>query len=360
VRIEREPFGNNGDGRLIALDLEGGEGAPVVHGWLGREAGAGEYSMINEGPTGPLASRDAFGTRPLYRAASGRWVASDHRFFPEELSVMLPPGAELRLSDGSTGSPTTRKKEFTGSYEEACENLAHLIDTSVKDRVEGARRVAIAFSGGLDSSILAHCARGRTKVVACSAAAPGSVDYDVAGEAARAMGLDFVPTKLEESDVAKELEALDLPFKPSLMDRGLWCIYSITSRAAAEAGAELIMLGQLADELFGGYAKYETALQGGGEEEAARMMAEDVAGCGVRGFIRDEAACSRWLEPRFPFADPRVAEFGAALPVEFKIRKGFRKSVLSGAAVKLGLPEEMAWRPKKAAQYSSGILKLLG
>jgi asparagine synthase (glutamine-hydrolysing) len=89
-------------------------------------------------------------------------------------------------------------------------------------------------------------------------------------------------------------------------------------------------------------------------------MSADLAQCGVRGFIRDEAACSIWCEPRFPFAERGLAEFGESLPVSFKLREGVRKAVLREAAVRLGLPKEVAQTPKKAAQYSSGVLKLLG
>ena len=119
------------------------------------------------------------------------------------------------------------------------------------------------------------------------------------------------------------------------------------------------MLGQMADELFGGYAKYQRALAGSGERAAASMMEADVLGCGARGFVRDEAACCRWLEPRFPFADERVLEFGRGLPVTMKIRDGERKAVLREAARLLGLPEGIAKAPKKAAQYSSGVEKML-
>jgi len=133
----------------------------------------------------------------------------------------------------------------------------------------------------------------------------------------------------------------------------------VASRLAVESGAEIIMLGQLADELFGGYAKYEAALSRNGEAEASRMMSEDVDQCGLRGFVRDEAACRGWCEPRFPFAQKGLAKFGESLPVSFKIRGGVRKAVLREAAVILGLPRDIASKPKKAAQYSSGLMKLL-
>ena len=75
---------------------------------------------------------------------------------------------------------------------------------------------------------------------------------------------------------------MDLPFEPTPMDRALWCIYSTTAREAAKHGAELIMLGQLADELFGGYMKYARAAEES-EEAAAAMMLADVVASGREG-----------------------------------------------------------------------------
>jgi len=143
------------------------------------------------------------------------------------------------------------------------------------------------------------------------------------------------------------------------MDRSLWCLYSVVSRKAAERGAEVIMLGQLADELFGGYAKYQATLSASGEEAAVAMMEKDLKDYEERGRVRDENACSRWLEPRFPFAEKEVVDLGRSIPISFKIRGGVRKAVLREAAVVLGVPAEPASAAKKAAQYSSGIQKIV-
>ena len=88
-------------------------------------------------------------------------------------------------------------------------------------------------------------------------------------------------------------------------------------------------------------------------------MEEDVRACADRGFLRDEAACAADCEVRFPYADRRVASFAAGLPVDYKVREGERKAVLRAAALRLGLPEELASAPKKAAQFSSGVARLL-
>jgi len=121
----------------------------------------------------------------------------------------------------------------------------------------------------------------------------------------------------------------------------------------------MILLGQLADELFGGYRKYAATANEEGEVAAERMMRDDVRACAERGFLRDEAACSASCEVRFPYADAEIDFFAAGLPLDYKIRGGERKAVLRTAALELGLPEELAGAPKRAAQFSSGAAKLL-
>jgi asparagine synthase (glutamine-hydrolysing) len=229
----------------------------------------------------------------------------------------------------------------------------------VADSVGGERTVAVAFSGGLDSSILAKCASRRAKVVACTGSSQGSIDAAKAGEAASALNVELVTTELTKDKVAEALATMDLPFEPTLMDRGLWCLYSLVSKSAGKTGAKVILLGQLADELFGGYAKYVEALRLGGDDAAASMMSEDVLEYSHRGRVRDVAACGRWVEPRFPFEARDVVDLASNLPMQYKIRDGVRKAVLRRAALLLNVPEGMAGATKKAAQYSSGVQKLL-
>jgi asparagine synthase (glutamine-hydrolysing) len=225
--------------------------------------------------------------------------------------------------------------------------------------VGGEPKVAVAFSGGLDSSILVSCAKRHTEVVACTGHTGASGDAARAGAAAMALGVRLVLTKLAVEDVATELMKIELPFQPSLMDRSLWCLYSLVAKSAHDSGANVILLGQLADELFGGYAKYVEALAVQGEESAKSMMQTDARDYVQRGRIRDVNACSRWVKPRFPFEGREVFDFALSLPVSYKIREGTRKAVLRRAAILLGVPEEIAGAPKKAAQYSSGVQKLV-
>ncbi|HYC26389.1 MAG TPA: asparagine synthase-related protein [Nitrososphaerales archaeon] len=242
--------------------------------------------------------------------------------------------------------------------EEAAKGLAGAIQRSVDGSVAGLRRVAVAFSGGLDSSVLVACAKRRARVVACTTYAAGSRDSARAGIAAEELGVEFAPVEVTKEGAEVILSWMDLPFEPTLMDRSLWVVFSAAAQRAEKEGAEAILLGQLADEIFGGYEKYERALQEG-EERVSAMMGADVEGFASRGRLRDFRACSRWTPPRFPFEAQEVVSLGQSLPLGLKLMAGERKIVLRRAAELLGVPRDLARAEKKAAQYSSGVQKLL-
>jgi asparagine synthase (glutamine-hydrolysing) len=217
----------------------------------------------------------------------------------------------------------------------------------------------VAFSGGLDSSIVTKCATKYSNVVTCTAFVRGAGDDARARSAARELGVEHVSAELNAENVGAVLTELDLPFAPTLMDRSLWCLYRIVARSAHDAGIRILLLGQLADELFGGYAKYSRALSIVGEEAARSMMRSDLQEYARRGRVRDVGACARWVEPRFPFETPILVETASNLPISYKIRQGVTKAVLRRAAIKVGVPEGIAGLAKKAAQYSSGVQRLV-
>ena len=346
----------------VAFSLERG-GMPLVHGFVRDPAAQdGEFSLLGEGDAGFYGARDPLGTRGLWVETSGRGagsIASDYRLL--DAGARLQPRGTLYAGGRSRAVAGGERQVRTAQpFEEAAGELASLIEESVRLRVDGQGRVAVSFSGGLDSSILAMVAARRADVVLCSAFASGSRDEGQCARAADMLGLRLETALLDEEALARRSSETELPpGEATLMDRALWCLYSTTSEIAAKNGARTILLGQLADELFGGYMKYAVKAREEGPDAAERTMASDVRACADRGFLRDEAACSASCEVRFPYADVRIASFAAGLPFEYKVRDGERKAVLRAAALKLGLPEELASAPKKAAQFSSGASKLL-
>ena len=249
-------------GHLLSLCLDDGPTFPVVHGFsetAEHGSPAGEFALVERTPGGRLiASRDRLGTRPLYVDESGSIVASDHRAFGVS-PRLLPNGASIDIESLKVTSSALPASSAGKTLGECAGDLATLLVESVRKRVDGRRKVAVSFSGGLDSSLLAALASKYAEVVLCSVYSAGSRDEKQVRSAADALGLELVATEMDEASVSHELRTLDLPFAPTSMDKALWCIYSTTAREASRNGAELIILGQLADELFGGYMKYATA-----------------------------------------------------------------------------------------------------
>jgi hypothetical protein len=389
---------------------------PLVHGFIdpplgpGDEPsyqGLGEYSVVGLVEGRLRGARDALGTRGLWTlsqaggaAAAGLSLASDHRLLmrpdrpvgegrAEGAGSRYGAGAwsgELRLipaggryteceiegkktgGDAEEGAVGARRGGGIGgeakahprpSFEDAGRELASLVADSVRRRVGGQRRVAVSFSGGLDSSLIAMLAARYTEVVLCSAYAEGSLDERQTERAAALLGLHLERATIDEGSLMGTRVDIPPGEVATPMDRALSCIYSTTSRLASERGARMILLGQLADELFGGYRKYSVTAEDEGPTAAERLMAHDVRACADKGFLRDEAACAPWAEVRFPYADMEIAGFASRLPFDYKVREGERKAVLRAAALELGLPSELVAAPKKAAQFSSGAAKLL-
>ncbi len=58
-----------------------------------------------------------------------------------------------------------------------------------------------------------------------------------------------------------------------------------------------------------------------------------------------------------PFLDDELIIAAMGIPGEHKIKNGHKKAVLREIAEEMGLPHEIAWREKRAAQYGSGFDK---
>lgn len=227
------------------------------------------------------------------------------------------------------------------------EDLLSTLRRAVERCVAGADHVAVAYSGGLDSSITRALASGLVKTTCYTCGTPGSYDHGRADELAVSCGGELKVIALDHADLALLVREAGRALGT---DDPVRISYTVPVLCVVMSSAhEVVLVGSGADELFGGYSRY---LQ---EEDPEAAMARDLGKMlGEWESLRTHClSIGRRVES--PFVDPDVIALASGLPLERKVHRGVRKVILRDVAGILGLEARDA--PKKAAQYSSGVMK---
>lgn len=204
--------------------------------------------------------------------------------------------------------------------------------------------VGVLFSGGLDSSFLAYIIKMKGKSVHLySSGTEASHDKKWAREAADMLGLPISFLKRNDDDIMNAIIAMkqiDKTLSP------LELLIELSSYFVIENSGDTVLIsGQGADELFLGYKKYES-------KDTSPEDIEKVTEI-IIPFERELSM--RWGRRMvYPYLDDRIIKIAGEIPHDFKIRDGQRKYILRKIASDFGLNDSIAWKQKKASQYSSG------
>jgi asparagine synthase (glutamine-hydrolysing) len=334
----------------------------------------GDFSVIIVSEGQIVAVRDPVGVEPLYFGENqtvaalslnrrGLWdlgIAEAKCFPPGNVGVVTKEG--FRFAPVQT-LPYQQPKPVT--LEEAAQTLQKLLEDEVKRRVAGEERVAVAFSGGLDSSVVAFLAhRCGVEVELVHVSLENQPETEEAWEAAEELQLPMQVHLFKDSDIQQVIgQVVALIEEPDPIKAAIGVPFYWTAQKTAEAGFRVLLAGQGADELFGGYQRYVNQYLAEGDEKVRQTMYHDVANVHESNLERDEKICIfNDVELRLPFASLAVAAFAMSLPTELKFEKKpdtLRKLALRKAAENLGLSKRVVEKPKKAVQYSTGISNAL-
>jgi asparagine synthase (glutamine-hydrolysing) len=314
--------------------------------------------------------RDPTGAQPLYYGENKELVAfASSRKVLWQLGIddtlSFPPGNLCLL----TRSGLQFKPIKTFSYAEATQismddaayKLQKFLEQSIETRVAGAKEVAVAFSGGLDSSLIAHIlSKCGVKVDLIHVSLENELEIETALDASEKLDLPMQVHLFKESDVEKLLpKIVDLIEEANPIKVAIGVpVYWVAQKTLA-AGHSVLFAGQGADELFGGYQRYVNEYCNFGDKKVQQTMFNDMINIHENNLERDKKICTSLdVELRLPFISFDLIEFATSLPVNLKVEQkqnSLRKIVLRKTALNMGLPPSIVNKPKKAVQYSTGI-----
>ncbi|WP_288267096.1 asparagine synthetase B [uncultured Methanobrevibacter sp.] len=327
----------------------------------------GDYAFAVWDGENLAISRDPLGVKPLFYAENDdlKGFASSRQSLIEvgfdEIETLKPEHILFNWEDIAPAQPIYEK-----IYEGDVTKIDKLLKLSVSKRIEGLREVGVIFSGGLDSSYLAlllgEIAENiPLKITLYAVGAEGSKDIESAIYASKFLNLDLKICEVTEEMVRESLpEVVKAIGDDNLMKVGVGMTTYLATKMVAEDGIKVAISGQGADELFGGYKRYLESFVNDTLNYDIRM---DISNMYHVNLERDDA-CSMLnsVELRLPFLDKNLVELVLNIPDNKKIvsmHDDMRKSILRKLAFEEGLDYEIAYRPKKAAQYGTGIDKIL-
>jgi asparagine synthase (glutamine-hydrolysing) len=361
---KRDPLGNAG------FVLRETEKPPTLKAIRRIENEIGGFAGLVAREKRLYAFRDINGLKPLYYAHTRHLTA-----FASERKALwriglnnpqpTPPGFACILTN--RGLTKKRLVHFQRPIEKkmtlkhASAELSRFVARSIKRITHFNGKIAVAFSGGLDSALTTAMAKNASvELEAVSVGLSGSSELSTVEKFAKELGVPitvetFTPDSLEEY-IRRVVWLIE---ESNLMKVSVAIPLHWAAMVAARRGCGLMLCGQGSDELYGGYYKYARTLDNKGRGALAAELYRSVIESSEVNYERDDQTTSPFpIELRTPFADPDVIRFSLTIPLEFKVKEGndlTRKWVLRNVAKMIGVPDDIVWRRKKAIQHGTGV-----
>lgn len=363
-------FGTGSDCEVI-LGLYRRHGSGFLH----RLNGIYAFVLWDESERRYLIARDPVGVMPLYygRDDDGMlWVASEMKAIEPWCSQVevFPPGHLLDSAEGEIRRwyrPPWREFDHADRPADPA-RLRKALEEAVHRQLMGDVPYGVLLSGGLDSSLIAAIARrfanrrvesGDTEAAwwprlhSFAIGLDGSPDLAAARIAAGAIGTQHheFHYRVQEGidaldDVIAHIETFDVTTV-----RASTPMFLLARRIKA-MGIKMVLSGEGADEIFGGYLYFHRAPDARAfHEETVRKLDK------LHQFdcLRANKSMAAWgVEARVPFLDLEFLDAAMSMDPAAKMAGAGRaeKAILREAGAGL-LPEEILWRQKE--QFSDGV-----
>lgn len=323
-----------------------------------------------------LIGRDHMGIIPLYMG----WDQKGRFFVASELKALegtctkieeFPPGSFL---DSKVGEIQKWYKRDWMEYaavedkESSVQELQEALEASVHRQLMSDVPYGVLLSGGLDSSITSALAKRYSsrrvesddeeqawypQLHSFAIGLIGSPDLEKAKEVAEHIGSIHheIHFTIQEGldairDVIYHLETYDVT-----TIRASTPMY-LMARVIKSMGIKMVLSGEGADEIFGGYLYFHKAPSARHfhEESVRKVMKLHLYDC-----LRANKSMAAWgIETRVPFLDKEFMDVAMRLnPQDKMITEGKMEKQILREAFEDALPASVAWRQKE--QFSDGV-----
>lgn len=343
---------------------------------LNRLNGIFAFALWDRARGHALIARDPIGVCPLYWGHDRDgllWVASEMKALvgicPD--LAQFPPGHYLDTANGDLVryyQVPWREYLATQGISVSSVDLKNALERAIHRQLMSDVPYGVLLSGGLDSSLIAACAarfaRRRIeeddgseawwpRLHSFAIGLDGSPDLKSAAIAAAAVGtvhhgfrFSFEEGLDVLSEVVRHIETYDVTTV-----RASTPMYLLARRIKA-MGVKMVLSGEGADEVFGGYLYFHKAPSAHEfhEELVRKLDALHMYDC-----LRANKSMMAWgIEPRVPFLDREFLDVAMSMDAIAKMagRDRMEKAVLR-EAFEGYLPPSILWRQKE--QFSDGV-----
>jgi asparagine synthase (glutamine-hydrolysing) len=340
----------------------------------------GVYSIaIKDHKTGDIALvRDLLGVRQLYYSEDTEqvtfaseqkaiWLLGDNksvkRVMPGHAVIISNNGnlREYRIAEPPHSLDANKVNFKYNSLEDALKAYKRSLMAAMKKRTEGLDKIGIIFSGGIDSVLVAWLAKDMVKEVTCyNAGTPDSSDILFAGKVAKELDLPLKVNVITKQSTEEMLPKIIYAIEDSdaLQVEVALPIYSAMALARKDH-VKVVFSGQGVDEIFGGYPWYPKIVASEGYSSLRNHMREDLFLLYKETLEReDKTTMAHGIEMREPYLDKQVIKTAFDINPRINVTgpdDKLGKRVHRLLADRLGIPKEIAYRNKSAAQHGSGI-----